>query len=67
MSKKVGRPPKISGDRQKFPATTKNFRRPPKIPGDDQNDQNVTGGENAIFCQLSLSKCTSSNVLVGVQ
>jgi len=26
MSKKVGRPPKISGDPQKFPATPKNFR-----------------------------------------
>jgi len=36
MSKKVGRPPKISGDPQKFPATPKNFRRPPKISGDDQ-------------------------------
>ena len=34
MSKKVGRPPKISGDLQKFPATPKNFRRPPKISGD---------------------------------
>jgi len=67
MSKKVGRPPKISGDPQKFPATTKNFRRPPKISGDDQNDQNVAGGENVTFCQLSLSKCTPSNVLVGVQ
>ena len=67
MSKKVGRPPKISGDPQKFPATPKNFRRPPKISGDDQNDQNVAGGENVIFCQLSLSKCTPSNVLVGVQ
>ena len=67
MSKKFGRPPKISGDPQKFPATPKNFRRPPKISGDDQNDQNVAGGENATFCQLSLSKCTPSNVLVGVQ
>jgi len=67
MSKKVGRPPKISGDRQKFPATPKNFRRPPKISGDDQNDQNVAEGENVTFCQLSLSKCTPSNVLVGVQ
>jgi len=61
MSKKVGRPP------QKFPATPENFRRPPKISGDDQNDQNVAGGENVTFCQLRLSKCTPSNVLVGVQ
>ena len=67
MSKKVRRPPKISGDPQKFPATPENFRRPPKISGDDQNDHNVAGGENVTFCQLSLSKCTSSNVLVGVQ
>ena len=67
MSKKFGRPPKISGDPQKFPATPKNFRRPPKISGDVQNDQNVAGGENVTFCQLSLSKCTPSNVLVGVQ
>ena len=52
MSKKVGRPPKISGDRQKFPATPKNFRRPPKISGDDQNDQNVAGGENVIFLSV---------------
>jgi len=57
MSKKVGqppknfrRPPKISGDDQKFPATPENFRRPPKISGDDQNDQNVAGGENVTFC-----------------
>jgi len=67
MSKKVGRPPKISDDPQKFPATPKNFRRPPKISGDDHNDQNVAGGENVTFWQLSLSKCTPSNVLVGVQ
>ena len=67
MSKKVGLPPKISGDPQKFPATTKNFRRPPKISGDDQNDHNVAGGENVTFWQLSLSKCTPANVLVGVQ
>ena len=60
-------PQKISGDPQKFPATPKNFRRPPKISGDDQNDQNVAGGEKVIFWQLSLSKCTPSNVLVGVQ
>ena len=33
--KNFRRPPKISGDPQKFPATPKNFRRPPKISGDD--------------------------------
>jgi len=60
MSKKVGRPPKISVDPQKFPATPENFRRRPKRP-------KCRGGENATFCQLSLSKCTPSNVLVGVQ
>ena len=49
MLKKFGRPPKISGDPQKFPATPENFRRPPKISGDDQNDHNVAGGENVIF------------------
>jgi len=32
MSKKVGRPRKISGDPQKFPATPENFRRRPKRP-----------------------------------
>jgi len=34
--KNFGRPPKISGDPQKFPATPKNFRRRPKISGDPQ-------------------------------
>ena len=61
MSKKVGRPPKISGtdknfrDRQKFPGSTKisgtdqNFRDRPKIPGSTTFFPGTDLGENWTF------------------
>ena len=72
MSKKIGRPTKISG-------TDKNFRDRPKIPGSTKisgTDQKFRGrphfSRGRIWEKIGhsgsskLSKCTSSNVLMGV-
>ena len=73
MSKKVGRPPKISG-------ADKNFRGRPNFPGSTKfsgADQIFRGRPHfsrgriwekiGHFGSSKLSKCTPSNVLVGVQ